>query len=35
MKTFKQGFQYGTTLIYMSPAIGVVYVMVQFYNWTS
>jgi len=35
MKTFNKGLQYGTTLIYMSPAIGVMYVMVQFYIWTS
>ena len=35
MKTSKKGSEYGMTILYLSPILGLMYMVVQFYIWTS
>ena len=35
MKIFKQGLQHGLGLLYLTPVLGFLYMIIQFYNWTS
>jgi len=35
MKTFKRGLIYGKHIVMLMPLIGVTYIIISFYNYTS